>query len=122
LAAIIGGVGSLAIATPSQAAPPCAVNYDVQVFGNVETPYAQVNASITNTGSTTYGHWSVYLLTPLGTTVQEWGVTPLPRRGWYEGALYHALLGPGDIASFGFLLRLPPGSLDSSLIAIACSV
>jgi hypothetical protein len=122
MAAIIGGVGSLAIATPSQAAFPCAVNYNMQVLSVAwETPVVQVNASITNTGSTS-GHWSVYLLAPTGTTVQYWSVTPMPQPGMYQGASYNWILRAGETTNFGLILHMPPGYLDPAVIALVCFI
>jgi endoglucanase len=113
LATIIGAVGSLAIAAPSQAAEPCEVTYYTSYLGQPEAPLYQVSASIKNTRAVTSTDWSVYILfAPEVATHLYWNVQPDPvyqYDGLYAGVAYNKAIAPGQSASFGFLVKTPPG-------------
>ena len=112
MAALIGGVGSLATATPSRADIPCALTYTVTAWGDPAAPQYYVNAEIKNTGPTTSINWVVYISFPPDTTTQlYWSVNPMPMYGdgWYTGVAWNKAILPGHTANFGFVVVPPPG-------------
>jgi hypothetical protein len=116
-AAVIGGVGSLAIVTPSQAAIPCTVTDQGFLIPNPAGSWYQVNGTITNTGSVTKYRWVVDIDFPDGTTyLQYWNLTPMPEYGdgWYSNMNgFNGTLRPGESALFGLIAKMPPGVNDS---------
>ena len=113
LAAIIGTVGSLAIAAPSQAAVPCELTYSGTYWGNPEAPVYYVSASIKNTRAVTSTDWWVYIEFAPDATIQlYWNVQREPVYGYegmYTGVAWNKAIAPGQSANFGFMVNTPPG-------------
>jgi hypothetical protein len=124
LAAIIGAVGSLAVAAPSQAAVPCELSMNTAYLGNPTAPLYNIEASIKNTSAVTSTDWWVYFaFAPDVTTRLYWSVKPDPSGydGLYYAVSYNKAIAPGQSAYFGFLVNTPPG-VDGAPIAFACNL
>jgi hypothetical protein len=123
-AAVIGGVGSLAIVTPSQAAIPCTVTDEGGFLGDETGVWYQVNGTITNTAAVTKYRWVVDIDFPDGATIlQAWNLTAMPEYGdgWYSNMNgFNGTLRPGESTLFGLIAKMPPGVYDSP--ELFCSI
>ncbi len=122
---IVGGIGSFAIATPGQAAIPCAVTYTGTYWGDPAAPQYYVNARIQNTGPVTSTGWVVYISFSPGTTTElYWNMKPMPEYGdgWYTAADYVKAIQPGQTANFGLVVDPPPPDFVGAPTSFQCSI
>ena len=118
MAAILGGVGSLAVATPSQANIACELTFTTQSltfdqYGKGVGPY-WVYGSIKNTASVPSIWWVVYIGFPNLGNIISWDLASMPDygQGWYSARDYNKAIPPGESANFKFLVNFssPDGS------------
>ena len=124
VAATIGVVGSLAVATPSRADMPCEVRYSAIYWGTPAAPQYYILTEIKNTAAVTSIGWVVYISFPPDTTTDlYWNVRPMPMYGdgWYTAADYNKAILPGQSAGFGFVVSPPPGVVPTPT-SFACAI
>jgi hypothetical protein len=121
MAAVVGGVGSLAIAAPSHADMPCEV--DFIDFPSSNPQQHRVTAFVGNTGSVTSTGWVAYVFLPPDTVIDSYAmVDPMPEYGpgWFSARQPKAIP-PGHVVSFYFTYTVAPG-VDGQLSEIVCSI
>lgn len=124
LAAIVGGIGSLTIATASRADMPCALSYATNFWGNPAAPQYYVTATINNTAPMTSTGWVVFVSFPTGTTtLLYWNLRSMSAigDGFYSAADWNNAILPGQSANFGFLVATPPGVVGTPT-SFTCSI
>jgi hypothetical protein len=128
IAVILGGVGSLAVATPSRADMPCALTFTTTSLtfderGNPRGPY-WVYGSITNTASVTSIWWVVYISFPNRLNQISWDLQPMPMYGdgWYSARDYNKAIPPGQSATFRFLVTMTSPEISGMPNPYFCSI
>jgi hypothetical protein len=123
MAAVVGGVGSLAMAAPSHAdGMPCRVDFS-DYASSYNPQHHRVTAYVHNTGSVTSTGWVVYAFLPPDTVIDSYAmVDPMPEYGpgWFSARETKAIR-PGHVVSFYFTYTVPPG-VDGALSEIVCSI
>jgi hypothetical protein len=123
MAAVVGGVGSLAIAAPSHAdGMPCRVDFSDYAYSSNPQQH-RVVAYVHNTGSVTSTGWVVYAYLPSDTVIDWYAmVDPMPEYGpyWFSARQPKAIP-PGHVVSF-YLTYTVPAGVDGQLSEIACSI
>jgi len=126
VAAILGAVGSLAVATPSRADTTCSVSYTVSPDFTTTTGLvkADIQGTITNTGPATSANWLVLFAWPQGVTnVLYWNLA----RSSFSGNLYFAAswnktIPAGSSTGFGFVITKSGTGVSSQPTVASCSI
>jgi hypothetical protein len=128
MAAVLGGVGSLAIATPSQAAAPCTLSFTATSMtfderGNPRGPW-WVNGTITNTGSVTSSLWIVYVPFPNRLNLIAWDLQAAPNfeEGWYTSTDANKAIPPGQSVTFRFVVAMTSPEISGMPSQYFCSI
>jgi hypothetical protein len=129
MAATIGGFGSLAVATASQANISCdltVTSYSVTTdpYGNPLGPY-WVYASITNTAPVTSTGWVVYIDLPTNyLNFIDFDADPMSEygSGWYRALDRNRAIPPGQSTQLRFLMTMNSGAAFNTPTQNFCSL
>jgi len=129
MAAVIGGIGSLTIATPSQANISCEMtvtSYSLTTdeYHHPLGPY-WVYVSVKNTAPVTSTGWVLYVDLPTNfLNFIDFDADPMPEYGpgWYRATDQNKAIPSGESTLLRFLIGMPSGVVFSTPTSYGCSL
>ncbi|WP_081898771.1 cellulose binding domain-containing protein [Herbidospora cretacea] len=103
-------VGAFTVVTPADAATTCTLAFKANYLGDVGTQYRwQVDATLTNTGTTTSTTWEAVINFPLsaGAVVHRFWNATRPSTNVWRPAGWNGALPKNRQAYFGFEIGMP---------------
>lgn len=124
-AAVIGGIGSLSIATPSQANVSCDMLVDSHSAADGRNGAYGVDVDLANAGPARSAGWVIYVGLPanyLSVITQDANPMPEYGPGWYRATDQNKVIPFGWNIRLHFLVTMPTGEALTTPTSYGCSL